>query len=346
MLAAPDMHRSQKCRHNMLSSLVERPESAWPQRATLLELGCASPLPAGTRRSWTRRRSTARRRAHDRAGRARTPRALRSGLRRDGNGRSPGPGARAATRAWARSRRCRWRSIRAPFEEKMFLHMACSPGGAAGSPPTGKHHADLGGIGTSGDARDRGLAAANAAIEALVPILAAELRPMRVNAVSPGVIDTAWWDFLPAEPEGSCLRRSSPASTPVGRIGTADDVAMAIAFLVRNSFMSGHVLDLRRRCAARSGIGRFKHSLRELVSRTVSPLWWRHDGRSDDATACTTRSRMPGARRPCADHHPRASPAILLSQDRAALSPPQVGRGAIGACLMGNSRRCSRLRLC
>jgi len=43
-----------------------------------------------------------------------------------------------------------------------------------------------------------GLAAINGAIEAMVPALAQELRPTRVNAVSPGVIDTPWWDWMPA----------------------------------------------------------------------------------------------------------------------------------------------------
>jgi NAD(P)-dependent dehydrogenase (short-subunit alcohol dehydrogenase family) len=39
-----------------------------------------------------------------------------------------------------------------------------------------------------------GIGAANAAIAALVPTLARELQPLRVNAVAPGVIDTPWWD--------------------------------------------------------------------------------------------------------------------------------------------------------
>src|SRR5581483_8821614 len=41
-----------------------------------------------------------------------------------------------------------------------------------------------------------GLAAINGALAAAVPPLARELAPRRVNAVSPGVIDTPWWDWL------------------------------------------------------------------------------------------------------------------------------------------------------
>ena len=44
-----------------------------------------------------------------------------------------------------------------------------------------------------------GLAAINGAIEAIVPTLAKELAPTRVNAVSPGVIDTPWWNAIPKE---------------------------------------------------------------------------------------------------------------------------------------------------
>src|SRR5215218_5637911 len=52
---------------------------------------------------------------------------------------------------------------------------------------------------TAGSARaalpgTTGLAAINGALEAMVAPLAAELAPRRINAVSPGVIDTPWWD--------------------------------------------------------------------------------------------------------------------------------------------------------
>jgi NAD(P)-dependent dehydrogenase (short-subunit alcohol dehydrogenase family) len=86
-----------------------------------------------------------------------------------------------------------------------------------------------------------GLAAVNAGIEAMVPVLAAELKPLRVNGVSPGVTDTPWWDFLTREVKASAFADYA-AATLVGRIGTADDIAQAIAFLISCSFMSGEVV--------------------------------------------------------------------------------------------------------
>jgi NAD(P)-dependent dehydrogenase (short-subunit alcohol dehydrogenase family) len=86
-----------------------------------------------------------------------------------------------------------------------------------------------------------GIGAANAAVAALVPILAAELRPLRVNGVSPGVIDTPWWDFL-SEDQKASVFADYASKTPVGRVGRPEDAAQAIAFLVCDSFMSGHTI--------------------------------------------------------------------------------------------------------
>lgn len=86
-----------------------------------------------------------------------------------------------------------------------------------------------------------GLAAVNGALETMVPVLALELAPKRVNAVSPGVIDTEWWDFLSPEAKSGAFA-SFAAATAVGRIGRPEDVADAIAFLIGNTFMTGHVL--------------------------------------------------------------------------------------------------------
>ncbi len=87
-----------------------------------------------------------------------------------------------------------------------------------------------------------GLAAINGALEAMVPPLAVELAPLRVNAVSPGVIDTPWWDRVPAE-QRAALFEGLAATTPVGRVGRAEDVARAIHMLAANTFVTGVVFD-------------------------------------------------------------------------------------------------------
>lgn len=86
-----------------------------------------------------------------------------------------------------------------------------------------------------------GLAAVNAGIEAMVRVLATELKPLRVNGVSPGVVDTPWWNFMPAE-QRQAVFQDFAGRTPAGRIGQPEDIAKAVAFLVSNTFVSGHIL--------------------------------------------------------------------------------------------------------
>lgn len=87
-----------------------------------------------------------------------------------------------------------------------------------------------------------GLAAVNGAIETLVPTLALELAPIRVNAVSPGAVDTAWWDrVVPAE-QREAVFASLVAAIPAGRVAHPDEIADVIALLVRNGYMTGTVI--------------------------------------------------------------------------------------------------------
>jgi NAD(P)-dependent dehydrogenase (short-subunit alcohol dehydrogenase family) len=131
--------------------------------------------------------------------------------------------------------------VRRGFEEKVWPHLFC----AQTALPTIRKDgsitfiaavsAQMAAPGTAG------LAAANGALSVVAPILAAELRPLRVNVVSPGVVDTGWWDFMDAGQRQGAFANFA-GRTPVGRVGTADDIAKAIAFLVADSFVSGHVL--------------------------------------------------------------------------------------------------------
>ncbi|MFJ6742665.1 SDR family oxidoreductase [Streptomyces sp. NPDC091279] len=85
------------------------------------------------------------------------------------------------------------------------------------------------------------LAAVNGGLEAAVGPLAVELAPVRVNAVSPGVIDTSWWAGL-GEEERAAQFAAVAAATPVGRVGRPDDVARAVEYLVHADFITGTVL--------------------------------------------------------------------------------------------------------
>lgn len=87
-----------------------------------------------------------------------------------------------------------------------------------------------------------GIGALNAAVEALVKPLAVELAPRRVNAVSPGVVDTAWWSGFPAEMREQFFAQTA-ASIPSRRVATADDVAEVVALAATNRNLSGTVLE-------------------------------------------------------------------------------------------------------
>ena len=88
-----------------------------------------------------------------------------------------------------------------------------------------------------------GIGSLNAAVEGLVAPLAAELALIRVNAVSPGYVDTPWWNMLP-DADRRALFDSVAAGLPTRRIATADDVAQAIVLLATNPSMTGTIVEV------------------------------------------------------------------------------------------------------
>lgn len=63
----------------------------------------------------------------------------------------------------------------------------------------------------------------------------------RVNAISPGVIDTGAWDSLGAERQAGVLREDQ-CHEPGATRGTVDDVAEAVLFALTSTFMTGMTL--------------------------------------------------------------------------------------------------------
>jgi NAD(P)-dependent dehydrogenase (short-subunit alcohol dehydrogenase family) len=72
-----------------------------------------------------------------------------------------------------------------------------------------------------------GVAITNAAADTLARSLALELAPIRVNAISPGVIDTGAWDDFGEQGKADYFAGIS-ARNPARRIGTVGDIAQAV----------------------------------------------------------------------------------------------------------------------
>lgn len=87
------------------------------------------------------------------------------------------------------------------------------------------------------------LGAINAAVEALGRGLALELAPVRVNVVSPGLVDTPIYHNMPEELR-SRFFESIAEALPAGRIGRPEDVAAAIILLMKGGYMTGTVIDV------------------------------------------------------------------------------------------------------
>jgi len=87
------------------------------------------------------------------------------------------------------------------------------------------------------------VSAANAALEGLARALALELSPVRVNCVSPGIIDTPIRAAMPEAARKEMLAKTA-ASLPVGRVGEGEDVAHQIIAFMTNGFMTGSTVYL------------------------------------------------------------------------------------------------------
>ncbi len=83
------------------------------------------------------------------------------------------------------------------------------------------------------------ISAALAAVETLARGLALELAPLRVNVISPGVVDT------PILGNGrSQTDHWAQSSLPLKRMGHADEIASAVLMLMTNTYITGEILHI------------------------------------------------------------------------------------------------------
>ncbi|MGF7160837.1 NAD(P)-dependent dehydrogenase (short-subunit alcohol dehydrogenase family) [Rhodoligotrophos appendicifer] len=84
--------------------------------------------------------------------------------------------------------------------------------------------------------------AAAGAIEALARSLAIELAPIRVNVIAPGFIETPGTSHIPTERRAAWDRIAE--AQPVKRLGTPEEIAHGMLFLMENSYATASVLDI------------------------------------------------------------------------------------------------------
>ncbi len=85
------------------------------------------------------------------------------------------------------------------------------------------------------------VAVANGALESLTRALALELAPVRVNCVSPGIIDTPIRAAMPEAARNDMLAKTA-ASLPVGRVGVGEDIARQILAFMTIGFATGSIV--------------------------------------------------------------------------------------------------------
>ena len=99
----------------------------------------------------------------------------------------------------------------------------------------------------SGTAANRPIAGASvasascAAVEAFARALAVDLAPIRVNAVQPGFVDTPLLATV-LGPQRAEVLAATAARLPVRRVGTPEDIADAVLFLMKNGYVTGITL--------------------------------------------------------------------------------------------------------
>jgi hypothetical protein len=131
----------------------------------------------------------------------------------------------------------------------------------------------------------------------MVKSFACDLRPLRVNGVCAGAVDTKLWHRLPEAERSATFERIS-ARLPVGRVGRPEDSAEACLYLMKTGFSTGETIVV-------DGGNAFQKSLLRLL-RTANRLTPAEGDRGSESRSLQQRvqTNLPGR----VESIPRGSP--------------------------------------
>lgn len=145
--------------------------------------------------------------------------------------------------AWGKFEEIQTTALEQAFRTKFWGYFYCAKYGVPRLRPRGSILFTIGGAARTAIPGTSGVAAVNGAILSMATTLARELAPIRVNILSPGLVDTPAYNWMTPEQKAVFFKQTGN-SLPVGRIGTAEEIAQAAYFLVTNGYTTGAVLDV------------------------------------------------------------------------------------------------------
>ena len=83
----------------------------------------------------------------------------------------------------------------------------------------------------------------NAALESVTKVLAKELSPIRVNAVSPGLTMTEAYKNMD-ESARTAMYDNAKSNLPAGKVGEPSEIAMGYLFAINNPYVTGSIIDI------------------------------------------------------------------------------------------------------
>ncbi len=145
--------------------------------------------------------------------------------------------------AWGSFRDLKLEDLKVAFDQKFYGFFLCSQAALNKIRADGSITFVIGGASRSAIPGTTGVAAVNGAIQAMAFTMAKELAPLRVNILSPGLVDTPVYDWMTPEQKADFFKQMG-GELPVGRVGKPDEIGQAVSYFIKNGFTTGAILDV------------------------------------------------------------------------------------------------------